>query len=431
MSFHAPFSTLSLRKQKIRRARFLSRLMPLGSDIPSTNIRRVMIDSVGVGFASAAQPFLPVLLARLGATNQAIGLYSALPALGALLFAIPAGRFLSARKQIVPWFSTARLLLISSYALTGLVTFFFSNLRVELIIAIWALATIPQVLLNVSFTVVMASVAGPAGRYYLMSRRWSLLGFTNAITVAIAGQILHALAFPVNYTIVFVILSLGGLVSYYFSSHLILPDQTPPPPTDGSTVQKRISNRVANVRAHPAFVRFNISQFVYHLGWGLAVPLLPLYFVRHLNATDAEIGIINTVNTGVLLVAYFMWSRITREMGGRFALIATTFGLSFYPLLLAFTNQIGVVILLSALAGIFQAGLDLVFFDTVITTMPEGAASASFVGIFQTTKSFALFVSPLIGTSLAGVIGIPFALVVAGVVRLVGCATFALVFRES
>ncbi|MBI3912878.1 MAG: MFS transporter [Chloroflexi bacterium] len=431
MSQSSPLSSDALRKHKARRARWLARFIPVGADTQSTNIRRVIIDSIGVGFASAAQPFLPVLLARLGATNQAIGLYSALPALGALLFGIPAGRFLQSRQRIVPWFSTARLLLISCFALTGLVAFFFSEFRVELIIAIWVLAIFPQVLLNVSFTVVMASVAGPEGRYYLMSRRWSLLGFTNAITVAIAGQLLYALAFPLNYTIVFAILSLGGLVSFYFSSHLELPAQTPPPSPDGSTARKRIANSVATVRAQPAFVRFNVSQFVYHLGWGLAIPLFPLYFVRNLNANDADIGIINTVNTGVLLIAYFLWSRISREFGTRFALLATTFGLALYPIALAFLTNIPHVVLLAGLAGIFQAGLDLVFFDTVVSTMPQGAASASFVGIYQTTKSVALFAGPLIGTSLAGFIGIPFALIVAGLVRLAGFVTFAVVFREE
>ncbi len=430
MSRYLPLSSASLARQRARRARLIGKLIPLGSDVQSTNVRRVIIDSVGVGFASAASPFLPVLLTRLGGSNQAIGLLSALPALGALLFAIPAGRFLQSRKQIVPWFSTARLLLLSSFALTGIVTYFFAQGRVELILAIWALATIPQTILNVSFTVVMANVAGPEGRYYLMSRRWSILGITNAITVAVAGQLLYALAFPLSYTIVFAILSLGGLVSYYYSSHLEIPDQPPPPVDEGSTVRKRIASNVKTVRAQPAFVRFNVSQFVFHLGWGLAVPLFPLYFVRNLAATDAEIGLISTVSTGVLLVAYFFWSRVSRQFGSRFALLATTFGLALYPMLLAFTTPIPAVLLLAALAGIFQAGIDLVFFDTVVSTMPEGAR-ASYVGIYQTTKSLALFAGPLIGTTLAGFVGIPGALVVAGVVRLIGFGTFATVFREE
>ncbi len=425
-----PFSTPTLKKQRARRARWLARFIPLGADIQSTNMRRVMFDSVGVGFASAATPFLPILLTRLDATNEAIGWLSALPALGALLFGIVAGRFLQTRKQIVPWFSTARLLLISAFAFTGLAPFLFTQARVEIILAIWALATIPQTILNVSFNVVMAGVAGPQNRYYLMSRRWSILGATNAVTVALAGLLLHSIAFPINYTIVFTILSLGGFVSYYFSSHLTLPDQTPPKNSDDTSLFSRVRFEAQNVRAQPAFMRFNVSQFVYHLGWGLAVPLFPLYFVRHLAATDADIGLITTVNTGVMLFAYFFWSRISRAWGARFALLATTFGLALYPALLAFTTPIPAVLILAGLAGIFQAGLDLVFFDTLASSVPP-EASATYVGIYQTTKSVALFAGPLIGTLLAGNLGIPGALVVAGAVRLVGFGTFYTLFREE
>ena len=41
-------------------------------------------------------------------------------------------------------------------------------------IAIWAIATVPQAVVNVAFTMVMSAVAGPNQRYYLMSRRWSM-----------------------------------------------------------------------------------------------------------------------------------------------------------------------------------------------------------------------------------------------------------------
>src|SRR5574342_667065 len=165
MPYLNPFSNTSLAKRKIYHRRWLSRLIPLDSDTQSKNVRRVLIDGVGVGFASAGQPYLPVFLTRLGASNLAIGLLASLPALGGLLFAIPIGRFLQSRRQVVPSYAVSRLLALSCFALTGLIPVFFTDFRVELIIALWALAIIPQVFLNVCFTLVMAGVAGPEGRY--------------------------------------------------------------------------------------------------------------------------------------------------------------------------------------------------------------------------------------------------------------------------
>ena len=42
-----------------------------------------------------------------------------------------------------------------------------------------------------------------------------------------------------------------------------------------------------------------ISQFVFRCGITLALPIFPLYWVRELHASDAWIGLINTVNSGV------------------------------------------------------------------------------------------------------------------------------------
>jgi MFS family permease len=131
----------------------------------------------------------------------------------------------------------------------------------------------------------------------------------------------------------------------------------------------------------------------------------------------------------VLLVAYFMWSRISRRRGVRFALLVTTGAISLYPILLALTTNVGIVILLAGLAGIFAAGIDLVFFDTLVSSYPP-ESSALFVGWYQITVYVATFVAPLVGTAVAQVIGIPGSLMLAGAVRLVGFALFVYLVRE-
>ena len=50
----------------------------------------------------------------------------------------------------------------------------------------------------------MGGVAGPTGRFTLMSRRWAILGLTNSLTVLIVGQMLTWFNFPLNYQVVFI-----------------------------------------------------------------------------------------------------------------------------------------------------------------------------------------------------------------------------------
>ncbi len=150
------------------------------------NFLNVQIDAVGIGFANAASPFLPVFLTRLGATNFQIGLLTSMPGFTGLILALVVGRFLQRQPNVVPWFSRARLLVVSAYAATGLAGFFVpEEFLVPTILGIWALATLPQTTVAVGFSVVMNAVAGPTHRYELMSRRWSILGLTTALTVAI------------------------------------------------------------------------------------------------------------------------------------------------------------------------------------------------------------------------------------------------------
>ena len=215
------------------------------------NFRYVQIDAIAIGLTSSAAPFLPVFLTRLGGTNLQIGLLTALPGITGLLLAVFIGRFLQQRRNIVPWFSASRLLVVSSYAATGIAPFVVpQEYLIQTILAIWAIATIPQTALAVCFSVVMNAVAGPTLRYDLMSRRWSILGLTNAITVAIAGQVLELFNFPINYQVVFTSLSIGGLLSFYFSSRISLPDSQPPPALPGRTIGQRVGEYFKLVLAH-------------------------------------------------------------------------------------------------------------------------------------------------------------------------------------
>jgi len=399
---------------------------PVGvSSIQKRNFINVQIDAVGIGLANAAAPFLPVFLTRLGASNFQVGLLTAMPALTGLFFAILVGRFLQSRRQVVPWFSAARLAVISCYALTGLIVFLVPReYLVGFILIIWAIATLPQTVVAVAFSVVMNAVAGPSHRYELMSRRWSILGLTTALTVVIAGLVLDRMNFPFNYQVVFLSLSLGGLISFIFSNRIVLPDSYVPERQPGLSFSERFGNYRQLVLGQRDFVRFAIQRFVFISGTSLSLPIFPLYFVREVQASDAWIGIINTSQTAILLVGYFLWTRGSQLRGSRFVLLWTTLGLALYPALTAMTLRVELIALYAGLAGIFQAGVDLVFFDELMKTVPV-EYSATFVSLAQSLQYLSMVVSPLLGTLLAGYIGLSGALFVSAAMRLTGFALFA------
>jgi MFS-type transporter involved in bile tolerance (Atg22 family) len=398
------------------------------ANIQERNTRNVLIDGIGVGIVSGVATFLSVFLVRLGASPFLVGLLTSMPALTGIVLALPVGRMLERQPNIVPWYSRARVWVLGSYAITGLVPFIFPPSAAPIpIIVIWAIATVPQTIVNVAFTVVMGAVAGPDKRYYLMSRRWSILGVTTSVTVALAGWLLESIRFPLNYQLVFIGSFVGGLLSFIFSSRIIIPNKDPVAAASRSGLRRRdrLREGLAALRENAVFSRFLLSQFVFRCGLALALPLFPLYWVRELHASDGWIGIINTVNSGVLLVAYFIWSTLSRRKGARLVLLICSFGLGFYPLLTGLTHTVTPLPLYAGMAGIFAAGIDLVLFDMLLSTCPPDH-TASYVALYQLTTYIATFLAPTLGTFLAGSLGPTPALFVSSGLRFAGAALFVL-----
>ena len=389
------------------------------------NYLLVQIDGFGVGLEVAAATFLPVFLARLGASNFEIGLLTAMPAFTGLLLSIPAGRFLQSHGNVVAWHSRTRLLYVSSYAVIGVASLVLPGPYViPALLAIRMVATFSLTLLAVAFTVVMNAVAGPTGRYALMSRRWSIGGITSALAVMTVGQILNRLEFPTNYQLVLIFLSSSGLISYFSSIRIQLPDPEPASRAHGLSFSQRVKGSIDLIRREPAFISFNAKWFVYAAGLIQSIPLFPLYYVNTVQATDAWIGIINSVQAAVAPLGYLLWARQIRARGSRFVMLSTTLALALYPALTALTHRVEWIALYAGLSGIFAAGLNLVSFDELMKTVPT-EYSAFFVSLTQTLQNFSAVATPLLGTLLADQIGLGGALVVSGLLRLTGFGLFA------
>lgn len=394
------------------------------SEVVKTNFRNVQIDAIGVGLANAAAPFLPVYLTHLNATSFQVGLLSSMPAFTGLLLAIPLGRFLQRQTNIIRWFSIARLLVVASYALTGIISFFIPQTTlVNSILLIWALATLPQTIVAIAFSVVMNAVAGPNRRFELMSRRWSTMGITTTLMVIAIGELLDRVLFPLNYQLMFIGLSIGGLISYYYSNHLILPESIPSPIKAGKSFWSQVNEMKVLFLSEKPFLSFMFKRFIFMSGVSMALPLVPLYLVRYVQASDRWISIITTVQTAVLVIGYILWTNLGRRKGTRAILIWTTFGLSLYPFFLALTTSTWQIAVIAGMAGIFQAGLDLVFFDELMKVVPV-EYSALFVALAQSIQYLAAIASPLIGSFIADQFNLPMGLFAAAGLRFIGFLLF-------
>jgi MFS family permease len=153
------------------------------------------------------------------------------------------------------------------------------------------------------------------------------------------------------------------------------------------------------------------------------VPLVPLFYVRVINAPDAWIGRIGTSQALAVLLGYWFWRRASRRKGTRFVVIWSTIGAAVAPGALALTHDVALAALVAAAGAVFTAGVNLAMFDRMMSTVPAGYG-VTFSSVDTGLGYLAGIAGPLVAASLADRIGIAQALAVASVGGLLGAALF-------
>ena len=175
------------------------------------------------------------------------------------------------------------------------------------------------------------------------------------------------------------------------------------------------------MRSQPAFLHYSLRQLVYVSGTRLALPLIPLYFVTVVNAPDSWIGIIATGQSLALLGGYQFWKRQSRIRGTRILLLIVMLVSALYPAALSLTDRLVIVAVLATVASFFSAGVDLILFDELMSTVPR-QYGVTFASIDTTLVNMMTIVMPLVGAAISGLFGIETALRVSAFLSLCGRA---------
>ena len=382
-------------------------------------------EALAFGPMDASAAFLPILLARLGATTVQVGLLTAIPGLAGFLLAVPYGHFLQGRRNAVPWYSRGRVFGQLSIAAIGLALFVVPiDQAVPVILAIVAISTLFGSFANLSFYVVMDGLAGRHGRYELMGRRWGMKGAATAVSLAVVGLILGRAPFPASYEVVFLATSAFALLAFRYARTFRIPDNPHVAVAGTTPVGQRFRAFLGELLEQRRFLAYLGRHTVLAFGFSMAVPLIPLYYVRELGATDGWIGLIGTVQATLTMAGYFLWRSPAKRRGGAWVLVPATLGMAAFPAILSVTHQDVVVAVFVGIWAFCLAGVELALFDELMKSVPAGKA-VRFASFDSSASNFAAMTGPIVGALLAGIVGIPGGLVAASAVGLVGAGLFA------
>jgi MFS family permease len=403
---------------------------PATHDATERNIWYLYVEVAWAGLLSAAAAFNATFAVRLGASNTMIGWLSALPSLIAVFLLIPAARFLETQSDRKPWMIGSLLIARLGYGLLAVLPWLVHSRRAEA--AVWLLIAIsvPSAFFSAGWNPLLADVVPERERTRVFAMRNILVSATVATFAFIAGKWLDLsqriswAAFPANYQVLYMVGFAGAVVSTCLVHKLHVPPsvivrhkwQSGP----GKPALAELRTMLTMDRGFAAIV---LNTFLFDCGAWLVAPLYIIFFVRHLGATDAWIGLNSTLaNVGVIM-GYALWRRWMHWLGySRALLISAPLG-ACYAFLVALFPDLKLILLWGILISMINPGLNLSHFNILLKLTPDGHR-ASYIATFSAIMNAGAFALPMIGVALANLVGIRAVLLIGGSIRLLGAGLF-------
>lgn len=374
-----------------------------------------IIDGGGFGFALGFASFstiIPLFVSSLTDSALLIGLIPAVHVLGWQLPQLFTARSVARRvryKPMVMFFTTQERL--PFLALAG-VAWFVPGIGPQIALALTFLMLVWQAL-GGGFTATpwqsMIAKIIPANRWGLFfgsqSAAASLFASLSAI---LAGLILDRFEAPLDFTLCFLLSSVGMTISYIFLGLTREVDSLPPAiePSQSHFWQGLLDilKRDANFRW---FLLVRILAQLATMGFAFYT----VYAVRHLGVSELMIGVM----TGVLTISQTAANPLMGWLGDRWMHRGVmTIGLSaavLSSILAWLAPHAGWFYLIYALAGIANVGIWTISM-TITLEFGDDTTRPSYIGLANTLVAPTAFVIPLLGGLLADNFGYPTAFIV-------------------
>ncbi len=397
------------------------------TDRPTRNAFYLVVEIFWASILAAAASFNGAYAIRLGAENVEVGLLSSLPALLALLVSIPAGQFLQARSRRKPWIVSALLINRTGYLLVALVPLFkFSGIpHGTMVVWVLSIASAGAHFFNVGFIPMLAEVTPEDRRATVFSARNIVYNASLSVCTLLFGLLLNGMEFPTNYQIMYVIGFAASCLSTYFLIKIDAPDATSMTKTQGfsQAIQIQVKTLREAFSDHPEFIRITRNTFFYGVGLWLASPIYILYYVKTLNADDAWIGIQGTILSATTLIGYAVWRSLIKRWGEPAILKRIILTAGLYPVFAGIFPSLNLILVIVAINGLLVPGINLSHFNTLLKVTPE-SNRPGYTALYITITNLGAFICPLIGVAIANWIGSGPALIIFGILSIVGSSSF-------
>lgn len=361
-----------------------------------TNIRLLVWEMTWYGIlVGTTVNFLQLFVVRLGAPGLLVSAITFGPALVSIVWQLPASRLMGQTGHRMRWVLGSLFSHRAVYLAIALLPIFMSARLAELTVFLLILQAIPLTTSSTSFLSMLADAVPPRRMPQVVGWRMAGLGLTSTLATLAAGRVLQWLPFPGNYQVLFIVGWLTSMVSVWWVSKLCVPDRQTEPQHG-----EPWGGKLHRVFRYPGYGFFVAGVGMLNLALGMIAPLLPLFWVRTLGATDGQISVIVTVGSGAMVVGSLLMRRAVSKVGRERALAAGTLGYALYPLLTSLSPGVWWLIPWAALSGLFVAAIYVTLFDNLVAVTPDEDRTG-YIAVFNIAANVALVAGPLIAGLLA------------------------------
>jgi MFS family permease len=360
--------------------------------IEKANYFHMLMDIAWFGLALAATTnFLRFFALDLGASAFDLGLIVSIPAF-VIIFACMGSAWWrnrhrdSVRAVLLPGF-IQRL----GFFLPVFAPFMPAQFQVPWLIFSATVPVLGQGIAASVFTIMMRDTISDDKMRPLLAQRHIALNIAMFLSNAIAGFLLSVLPFPVNYQAMFLVAFAFAMVSEWHLTKLhVLNPQASEGKLKLRTYGELLHDKNFRTVAVMAFTIF----FVFHV----IVSVIPLQ-IRAIGADSGFIALMGNVEVmaGFLAVIKLEW--LISRFGTRRLLVVSTFALGFAALVYAFSTNLVMIIIASALSGGFWSLTNVCLFSFLLERTRKDDIRAA--EIYHQLLFLGIALAPMIGSSLA------------------------------
>ena len=405
----------------------------------TSNIRWLYASTASFGvIQGGATAYLPVFLARLGASAFEIGLLTAAPALLSMVILIPSGLVAERFRDQVRLRVWTEVAIYVPTLILALCPFFVPLEALPAVaIVLCTIQAIPMALETSAFLTVFAQAFPPDRIAHINGVRWALMGLTAAASVAVFGRSLDLLPFPLNYQIVFGLTWAAGICNAALFARIRVPllqgTRTPgtaQPHSLVAAVASRVRAYGQSVMGQPAFVRYLLATLPFRIALMMPEALYSLFWVNSLEASDSLIGLRGTAVFAAQLIGFVSWGRLANRLGHRRVLFMSAILAGLYPICTGLAPTAAWLVLIAVILGLGYSGIRIALFDMMIVSVPA-EMMPRFASLYSLAERFAMFVGPLLGVALSQATSLRSALLWIGAIQLAASAAFFLLPRTQ